>query len=43
VRGWRGREGVRGKGGGRGKGVEMTQILYAHINKRKKKKGAELG
>jgi hypothetical protein len=28
---------VGGKGGGRGKGGEMTQTLYAHINKRKKK------
>jgi hypothetical protein len=25
-----------GKGGGRGKGEEMTQKLYAHMNKRKK-------
>jgi hypothetical protein len=24
-------------GGGRGKGGEMTQTLYAHINKRKEK------
>jgi hypothetical protein len=24
------------KGGGSGKGEEMIQILYAHINKRKK-------
>jgi hypothetical protein len=24
------------EGGGRGKGGEMTQTLYAHINKRKK-------
>jgi hypothetical protein len=30
------REGVRRVRGGRGKGVEMTQTLYAHINKRKK-------
>jgi hypothetical protein len=28
---------LRGKGGGRGKGGEMTQILYAHMNKRKRK------
>jgi hypothetical protein len=27
--------GVGGKGGGRGKGEEMTQTLYAHMNKRK--------
>jgi hypothetical protein len=26
-----------GKGGGGGKGGEMTQTLYSHINKRKKK------
>jgi hypothetical protein len=26
-----------GKGGSRGKGEEMTQTLYAHMNKRKKK------
>jgi hypothetical protein len=25
----------RGKGGGRGKGEEMTQTLYAHMNKKK--------
>jgi hypothetical protein len=25
------------KGRGKGKGGEMTQILYAHMNKRKKK------
>jgi hypothetical protein len=25
-----------GKGGGGGKGREMTQVLYAHLNKRKK-------
>jgi hypothetical protein len=25
-----------GKGGSRGKGREMTQTLYAHMNKRKK-------
>jgi hypothetical protein len=25
-----------GKGGGRGKRGEMTQTLYAHMNKRKK-------
>jgi hypothetical protein len=31
------REEVGRKGGGSGKGVEMTQTLYAHINKRKKK------
>jgi hypothetical protein len=24
---------VRGKSGGRGKGGEMTQTLYAHVNK----------
>jgi hypothetical protein len=29
---------LRGKGGGRGKGGEMTQILYAHMNKRNNKK-----
>jgi hypothetical protein len=28
---------VGGKGGDRGKGEEMTQTLYAHISKRKKK------
>jgi hypothetical protein len=28
------------KGGGRGKGREMTQTLYAHMNKRKKKSTA---
>jgi hypothetical protein len=27
-----------GKGGGREKGGEMTQTLYAHMNKRNKKK-----
>jgi hypothetical protein len=27
------------KGGGRGKGGEMTQTLFAHMNKRKKKTG----
>jgi hypothetical protein len=27
-----------GMGGGRGKGGEMTQTLYAHMNKRKKKR-----
>jgi hypothetical protein len=26
-----------GKGGGRGKGGEMTQTLYAHMNKKIKK------
>jgi hypothetical protein len=26
---------VKGKAGGRGKGEEMTQTLYAHMNKRK--------
>jgi hypothetical protein len=37
ARGWGDREGAgRGKGEGGGKGVEMTQILYAHMNKRKK-------
>jgi hypothetical protein len=30
------REGGWGKGGGRGKRGEMTQILYVHLNKRKK-------
>jgi hypothetical protein len=25
------------KGGGKGKGGEMTQTLYAHMNKRKKR------
>jgi hypothetical protein len=28
---------VRVKGGGEGKGEEMTQTLYAHMNKRKKR------
>jgi hypothetical protein len=40
VRGWgegRGRK-WGGKGGGRGKGGEMTQTLYAHMNKIKAKK-----
>jgi hypothetical protein len=33
----KGEGGGRGcKGGGEGKGGEMTQTLYAHINKRKK-------
>jgi hypothetical protein len=32
-----GREGARGKGGGRGKGGEMTQTLYALMNKRNNK------
>jgi hypothetical protein len=38
VRGWGGerRCGV-GKGGSEGKMGEMTQTLYAHMNKRKKK------
>jgi hypothetical protein len=27
-----------GRGGGGGKGGEMTQTLYAHMNKRKKKR-----
>jgi hypothetical protein len=31
------REGTEGKGRGGGKGAEMTQTLYAHMNKRKKK------
>jgi hypothetical protein len=30
-------EGVGGKGGSRGKGGVMTQLLYAHMNKEKKK------
>jgi hypothetical protein len=30
---------VGGKGGGRGKGEEMTQTLYAHMNKRKNIEG----
>jgi hypothetical protein len=29
-------EGAKGKVGGSGKGGEMTQTLYAHMNKRKK-------
>jgi hypothetical protein len=33
---------VGGKGGGRGKGGEMTQTLYAHMNKRKKLKKKKL-
>jgi hypothetical protein len=33
--------GGRGKGGGGGKGGEMTQILYAHMNKIKIKKKTE--
>jgi hypothetical protein len=47
LRGWGG-EGGGGedKGGDRGKGGEMTQTLYAHMNKRKikkvKKKNTEL-
>jgi hypothetical protein len=32
------REGVGEKGRGRGEGGEMTQTLYAHMNKRKKMK-----
>jgi hypothetical protein len=32
-----GREGVEGRGREQGKGGEMTQTLYAHMNKRKKK------
>jgi hypothetical protein len=32
-----GRRGVGGNGGDRGKGGEMTQTLYAHMNKRNKK------
>jgi hypothetical protein len=28
-------KGWEGKGGGGGKGEEMTQTLYAHMNKRK--------
>jgi hypothetical protein len=28
---------VEGKGGGRGREEEMTQTLYAHMNKRNKK------
>jgi hypothetical protein len=36
-----GKEGVEGaKGGSRGKGGEMTQTLYAHLNKKKKKNPA---
>jgi hypothetical protein len=35
VRGWGEREGV---GGERGGGVEGRKTLYAHMNKRKKKK-----
>jgi hypothetical protein len=31
-------EGVEGKGGSRRKGGEMSQILYAHMNKRNNKK-----
>jgi hypothetical protein len=31
------RGGRSGEGGGRGKGGEMTQTLYAYMNKRKKK------
>jgi hypothetical protein len=31
----------RGKRGGRGKGGEMTQTLYAHMNKRKKRMNVE--
>jgi hypothetical protein len=30
-----------GKGGGGGKGGEMTQTLYAHMNKRKKLKNTD--
>jgi hypothetical protein len=38
ARGWGGEGGGWvGKGGGRGKEGEMTQTLYAHMNKRKKK------
>jgi hypothetical protein len=36
VRGWGEREEVWGKGGGGGKGGEMTQTLYAYMNKRNK-------
>jgi hypothetical protein len=39
VRKW---EGVEGKGRGKGKGGEMTQTLYAHMNKRKNKDLASL-
>jgi hypothetical protein len=28
-----GREGGKGEGGGREQGVEMTQTMYAHVNK----------
>jgi hypothetical protein len=38
-----GSEGVGGKRRGGGKGVEMTQILYAHMNKRNKKKERKKG
>jgi hypothetical protein len=34
-RGWGGEGGGGGKGGGGEKGGEMTQTLYAHMNKRK--------
>jgi hypothetical protein len=30
-----------GKGGAGGKGKEMTQTLYAHMNKRKKKENTQ--
>jgi hypothetical protein len=30
------------KGGSRGKGGEMTQTLYAHTNKRKKKRNVTM-
>jgi hypothetical protein len=37
VRGWGAEGGGGGKGGIGGKGGEMTQTLYEHMNKRKKK------
>jgi hypothetical protein len=40
-RGGGGEGGGRGKGGGREKGGEMTQTLYAHVNKRNLKKDLE--
>jgi hypothetical protein len=32
-----GEGGDEGNSGGRGKGLEITQMLYAHMNKRNKK------
>jgi hypothetical protein len=36
--GTEGGRGKRGEGGGGGQGGEMTQIMYAHMNKKKPEK-----